>query len=139
MRDKFGLAASFSLKTFILRSRPGVAYCVGGICYVIAAILGYCISKFAILNSRDKHTKSCMVLLFILVMLVTIFAMGTLIAYERCPVGLSAAYVRVYTHIPCCFCWYFFLFPLKLPYSSGRYFSQRVTYQIHWTMKREEN
>jgi len=60
---------------------PGVMYLVAGGLYAFAALQGYFISHFAVLNARDKRTKSFSVALFIFVMLLTILIVGKFLWY----------------------------------------------------------
>lgn len=74
----------------LIKSWPGVLYLIAAALYAIAALLGYCMSRFSILNSRDKRTKSCMILLFIFVMTLTLLSVAAL--FVGC-VLLSTRYV----------------------------------------------
>jgi hypothetical protein len=56
----------------------GVVYIIIGGLFAFAALLGWGLSVFAILNNRDKRNKSLLALLFILIMLLTVFAVSTL-------------------------------------------------------------
>lgn len=55
---------------------PGVMYLVAGGLFLAAALLGYFISHFSILNARDKRTKSFAVLLFIFIMATSLLVVG---------------------------------------------------------------
>lgn len=74
----------------LIKSWPGVMYLIAAALYAMAALLGYCMSRFSILNSRDKRTKSFMVLLFILVMTLSLLSVAVL--FVGC-VLLSTSYV----------------------------------------------
>lgn len=56
----------------------GVVYLVCGLTFFISGLLGWFISAFSILNSRDKRNKICAVLLFITLMMGTILLIGTI-------------------------------------------------------------
>ena len=71
-------------------SWPGILYLVAAVLYTFAALLGYCISKFAILNARDKRTKRFMVILYIFVLLLTLISVAVLFVGS---VLLSTRYV----------------------------------------------
>ena len=58
---------------------PGIMYLVAGALYFIAASLGYFMSHFAILNTRDKRTKNCAATLFLIIMLFTLVVVGKLL------------------------------------------------------------
>lgn len=59
-------------------SWPGILYLITAFLYAFAAFLGCCISRFSILNARDKRTKTIMVLLYILVILLTLISVAVL-------------------------------------------------------------
>ena len=54
----------------------GVVYIVSGGLFFIAAVLGYLISAYSILNSRDKRRKSIAVNLFIGLMMFSAISVG---------------------------------------------------------------
>jgi len=56
----------------------GVVYLICGITFLISALLGWFISSFSILNSRDKKYKIGAVVLFIGLMMTTIILIGTI-------------------------------------------------------------
>lgn len=72
----FAPSSILNINTISTKSWPGLVYLIAAALYALAALLGYCISRFAILNTRDKHAKSFMVYLFIAVMLLTLSAVG---------------------------------------------------------------
>jgi len=51
-------------------------YIVAGGLYTVAALLGYFISHFRVLNTRDKRIKILSVILFIVVLLLTLLVIG---------------------------------------------------------------
>lgn len=57
---------------------PGVLYLVAGSLYFTAGTLGYFLSHFAILSTRDKRTKNFAVILFICIMMLTLLVVGKL-------------------------------------------------------------
>lgn len=56
----------------------GIVYLTCGATFFLSAMLGWFISAFSILNSRDKRNKICAVLLFISLMMCTILLLGTI-------------------------------------------------------------
>jgi len=58
----------------------GVAYMASGGCFLVAALLGWFISAYSVLNSRDKQHKQIAVSLFIATMLLTIFILVVIFA-----------------------------------------------------------
>ncbi len=74
----------------LLKSWPGVVYLIAAALYAIAALLGFWMSRYSILNSRDKRAKLFIVLLFILVMTLTLLSVAAL--FVGC-VLLSTSYV----------------------------------------------
>lgn len=72
------------------KSWPGVVYLIAAGLYAFASILGYSISRFAILNARDKQTKNFMVLSFIVVMTLTLCSVAAVFVGS---VILSTSYV----------------------------------------------
>ena len=54
----------------------GICYLVTGVTFTVSALLGWFISAKTVLNSRDKTHKAIVVYLFIIMMVLTIFAVG---------------------------------------------------------------
>ena len=73
----------------------GVAYMASGGCFLMAALLGWFISAYSVLNSRDKQHKQIAVSLFIatmvltLVVLVAVFAASLVFSVDLVDYGIS--------------------------------------------------
>lgn len=63
---------------------PGVVFLISGSFYFFAALLGWFISTFSILNARDKRTKNYAILLYIGTLGFTLLSVGKFYSRSVC-------------------------------------------------------
>jgi hypothetical protein len=71
---------------------PGVLYLCAAVLYLVACLLGYFISHYNILNSRDKKTKSAAIVVFIFMVMTTLLLLATIFVQS---ILLSSSIVNI--------------------------------------------